>query len=205
MSSAYLYPRLRTFDDNQIIFVRPTLRSLWPWILLTLISCVVILTLAIEVPELHNFGFISFIVLPIGLFLELLRRYYNNVYTITPNSVIQVSGRLSFSVHNWRVLHKDIRAIHVSQTLLGRLMNFGTVRLYTAATDGPELCLSGVANPMLLAQKLEYLRGELVSESRFSKNCEFKVNQTVVESFENVDLRLDCESFGLSYFREMRR
>lgn len=89
--------------------------------------------------------------------LEILHRVYNSKYEITKQHAIQHTGILSLVYNKVTVNLEDIRDIKVHQTLLGRLLNFGTVTLSTAAEAYEEVAFSGIKNPKFIAEILKGL------------------------------------------------
>ncbi len=96
--------------------------------------------------------------LPIGIILEIVRRYYNDLYILGRDRITHYKGRISFYYSTPSIKCLDLRAIGVNQGLLGRIFDFGDVSLATAGHEGPELTLSGIRAPDELALIIEELR-----------------------------------------------
>lgn len=148
---------LLTQEKKQPFVFRRSFRSSYGLIFLALALGVLVIKVLSSWTE---FGFFSRIlaILPIVPLLEIARRYYNDLYVITRDRVTHYAGRISlkFSVPSVRCI--DLRAITVSQGLVGRMMNFGDVSLSTAAQDGNELILTGMISPQRLATVIDNLR-----------------------------------------------
>lgn len=84
--------------------------------------------------------------------LELLRRIYNVRYTVTPTHIIQETGLLGLVYKIFTINFEDIRDIKVHQTLIGRIFNFGTVAVGTAAEGTEEIFFQGVKHPHAVAE-----------------------------------------------------
>lgn len=95
---------------------------------------------------------------PIGVVLELLRRYYNDLYIIGRDKITHYQGRISLRLATPSVRGIDLRAITVSQGILGRILDYGDVAIATAAQEGPEIILRGVRAPHELAKLIDDLR-----------------------------------------------
>lgn len=52
------------------------------------------------------------------------------------------------------VQFRHVNSVEVNKSIIGTLMNFGDVELYTASTDGSEILLKGVHNPDEVAKVL---------------------------------------------------
>lgn len=111
-----------------------------------------------HVPILGGFAFRWFALVPIGLLLELIRKYNDELYLFERDRVIHHSGILSFTYQVPAIRYFDIRAIQVNQGIVGRLLNFGDIELSTAAQDRAELTIRGVHAPLQLAAFIEEMR-----------------------------------------------
>lgn len=56
-----------------------------------------------------------------------------------------------------RIYYQNIRTVEVQQGLIGMLLNYGTVELSTAGSDGSEIVFENVANPELMQSVIEYM------------------------------------------------
>lgn len=98
--------------------------------------------------------------IPIGIFLEILRQYYNDLYVFEGDRVQRYHGRLSMNYRVPSLRYADIRAIRVRQGLLGRILNFGDIEISTAAQDIAEIAFAGVWAPRSLAALIDDLRAQ---------------------------------------------
>lgn len=112
----------------------------------------------LSLPFLGSFSLWWLTLVPILISLEFMRRYHNDLYVFEKDQVKQISGRLSLQYKIPIVKYLDIRAITVEQGLFGRLLNYGTVALGTASSEGNELEIAGIANPLHVATKIDDLR-----------------------------------------------
>lgn len=96
--------------------------------------------------------------LPLCVMLEILRRYLNDLYVIGRDKITHYQGRVSLKLATPSIRNIDLRAITVSQGILGRMLDFGEVALATAAQEGPEIILRGVRSPHELAKLIDELR-----------------------------------------------
>lgn len=83
-------------------------------------------------------------------------RYGATAYEITPESVVARHGIISRNVTRIRIA--DIRTLSLRQSLLGRLLNYGSVLIGTADTGGTELTMRDVTSPSALVELIESLR-----------------------------------------------
>lgn len=56
------------------------------------------------------------------------------------------------------VLHRDVRNIRVEQTLWERIRGIGTLAIYTASDDEPEVCMTGVPHPHRVRKVIDMYR-----------------------------------------------
>ena len=113
--------------------------------------------------------------------LEIVRRYYNDVYIVGRDKVTHYRGRISLKFATPSVRNIDLRAITVNQGLLGRIVDFGDVALATAAQEGPEIIFGGVRAPHELAKLIDDLRQKSQRASFESATTE----QSVVQALQN--------------------
>lgn len=95
---------------------------------------------------------------PLGFFLSVLHYRFNNVYVLDHTNISRQEGRLSFSFRNPSIRYVDIKGVTVYQTFWGRILDFGSLELGTAASDGNELTIQQVKAPYELAELIEALR-----------------------------------------------
>lgn len=152
-----------------------------PRSMLGLISCACISALLVTLiffslnSELIASQFIlALYLIPLGFAIESLRRYHDDLYIFEHERIIHKGGRLSLQYSVPSIRYIDIRAITVSQSIYGRIFDYGSVELNTAAEDASELVLIGVRSPIELARVIENIRLELnknqPSRDPFSSN-----------------------------------
>ncbi|NDC39866.1 MAG: PH domain-containing protein, partial [Proteobacteria bacterium] len=132
--------------------------SLLGWV----VAAIILLAWHSQDMRIGTFSFGSVVrvltLVPIALVLELLRRYYNDLYMIGRDKVTHYQGRVSLRLATPSVRSIDLRAITVSQGLMGRICDYGDVALATAAQEGPEIIMVGVRSPHELAKLIDELR-----------------------------------------------
>jgi membrane protein YdbS with pleckstrin-like domain len=89
------------------------------------------------------------------LMLEIVRRYFNDLYVFGQRRIIHLHGQLSLQLQKISICYSDIREIKVRQTLLGRILNYGTVVFATAAKELEDMELRDVSHPYELAALAE--------------------------------------------------
>ena len=105
------------------------------------------------ISHIRWFGIIPFFVL-----LEIVRRYFNDLYVIGRDRITHYQGRLSLRFSIPAVRCVDLRAILVEQGIIGRIFNFGDLHVCTAAQDEAEIIIKGVLAPQELAKLIHELR-----------------------------------------------
>lgn len=111
-----------------------------------------------KIPYIGQFSFRWFALVPIGIFLELARCYYNDVYVLERERIVHHAGLLSWTYHMPSISYGDIRAIQVNQGIIGRILNFGDIELSTAAQERSELLITGIHNPREFCRIIEDMR-----------------------------------------------
>lgn len=97
-------------------------------------------------------------VFPVLMLLEIIRRYHDDLYVFHRDYIKHLGGRLSLSYSVPALNYSDIRSIWVDQDVMGRILNYGTVILGSAAEEENELWIEGVRGPQELANLVEELR-----------------------------------------------
>ena len=161
-------------QDDQVLFSFHRAK-LYSWELLTLfvllVAGVVFVNVKVANPEAVTPAWLRGLsLLPVLLFLEMVRRHYNEVTIIKANVIEHHEGKLAFAYSVPVVDYSDIREIRIDQTLMSRLLNFGDVSINTAGSDMSEMVLHGVPAPHEFKQMIERLRAQreesLVAEKR---------------------------------------
>lgn len=117
--------------------------------------------------------------LPVSIFLETIRRFYNDLYIFESHMITHHKGRLSLKYSVPVVKYAHIRAIAIKQSLLGRLLDYGDISFGTASEEGNELIAIGIRDPKGLAKVVDYLRVDI---ERLSKE---KI-ETIHEKAQNI-------------------
>ena len=97
-------------------------------------------------------------VIPLGILLEVMRRYHDDLYAFYDNRIVHQNGRLSLSYTVPAVRYVDIRAITVSQGIMARILDYGDIYVGTAAQEGDELVMTGIRSPREISKILDDLR-----------------------------------------------
>lgn len=142
-----------------------------PRSMLGLISCAgisgIVVTLILfsaglgDTPMMASRLLFALYIIPLALAIESLRQYHDDLYIFERERIIHKGGRLSLQYSVPSIRYIDIRAITVNQSIYGRIFDYGSVELNTAAEDTSELVLSGVRAPIQLARVIEDIRLEL--------------------------------------------
>ena len=121
------------------------------------------------------FGGISFrwtAIVPIGMLLELTRRYNDNMYIFERDRITHHAGLLSLTYHVPAIRYSDIRAIQVRQGIMGRILNYGDIELCTSAQEKAELTLRGVHAPLALSGFIQEMRAWHFGDGHFDRRVE---------------------------------
>ena len=93
--------------------------------------------------------------------LVIVWKYFNDLYVFGRVRIIHFSGRLSFRFRRVSICYEDVREIRVQQGLLGRLLNFGTLKFSTAGGDEDEIIFADIQHPRdlsIYAQRIMLLK-----------------------------------------------
>lgn len=112
---------------------------------------------------------ISFIIFIITVFLMVsaVLRWYTHYYYFTENEIVYKTGVLGFSEKS--VLFKEVESVNVNLSLLGRILNFGTIAI-SGDTAASTMTLTNVAKPRELGEKIEDLTAVNLKLKKLSNN-----------------------------------
>ncbi|MCB0338393.1 MAG: PH domain-containing protein [Bdellovibrionales bacterium] len=135
------------------VVVRPSLVNLLISALPTLTILTVALVLGEELiiskkwqPYIRSMTHLAQILILIGL----IRRYFDDLYVLHRRGMIRFKGRVSLQYGVTHIRYANIRELAIEQNLLGRMLDYGTIKVGTAATDHYELVLTQVPSPHFL-------------------------------------------------------
>lgn len=90
--------------------------------------------------------------IPIGIFLKVVIARYDVRYVLDEKGIEARVGIMSVTQRVNRIRYEDIRGVNSKQTVLGRILNYGTVEIDTPATEGVEIIMKGVASPAMIKE-----------------------------------------------------
>ncbi|MBX7144143.1 MAG: PH domain-containing protein [Oligoflexia bacterium] len=159
-------------DKNRLLEVRRSLLSIIPNIVYFLISLGIVGLLEYyfydvempDVPVIRHLSLRWLAIIPIIFLLEVFRRYHNDLYIFADHRLTHLEGRLSLSYSVPMINYSDVRAIVVDQDIFGRILDYGTIAIGTAAVDGNELIMHGVRAPVELASIVDEFRNHSKSQ-----------------------------------------
>lgn len=150
-------------DPETLLVLTPSYRSFLSLMIIWLFSVLVVLLVSIAVYR-SPYSFINTLpvrwlaLIPLALLLEIIRRKYNQAYIFGIDKATQKIGRLWIAYEETVIEYGDVRSINVVQSFWGRVFNFGTVEISTAAQEDSELQLEGMINPEQLAALVDRMR-----------------------------------------------
>lgn len=184
------YPPFReiieTADREQLLSVKRSLRSIIPNIFYFLCATAVVGVLEyylydVAMPDLPIIRHLSIrwlAIIPIVFLLEIVRRYHDDLYIFGEHRLTHLEGRLSLSYSVPMINYSDVRAITVQQDIFGRILDYGTLQIGTAAVEGNEVTIAGVRSPVELAAIIDEFR--TYSKSRRSDEQKDESNESVI-------------------------
>lgn len=111
-----------------------------------------------SIPIMGGLSFRWLALIPIGMLLEIIRKYNDNLYVLERDRIVHHFGLLSLRYKVPAIRYFDIRAMKINQGILGRILNFGDIELSTSAQENSEIMLIGVHAPRALAAFIEEMR-----------------------------------------------
>jgi len=100
--------------------------------------------------------------LPVIVFFWLIHRVLDTRYVIRQDSLIAIDGLASFSRKTKEIYFYKVRAISVEQSILGRILNYGNVRVVVLMDEQNDVILKDVRGPYhyksVIERRLQILR-----------------------------------------------
>lgn len=124
-----------------------------------------------------SFGFLWFV--PLFILANVAIQIYDLSYALDGEGITSVKGVLSLYKHKSSVRYEDIRSLEVTQSIMGRILGFGTVEIGTAASSGIEIIMEGVAGPIKLLKQIESgrdIQEQPAPEKRLAANARIEDN-----------------------------
>jgi len=130
--------------------------SLWNFFVLY-VAIVVLLLAMIGANNAGSTMGIVYILLVIAYFIiRILITYYGTELVLTDSRLIYKRGFISR--YTSEMNYKKIESIHVAQSILGRLLNYGTIRISGVGSD--DILIRGIAAPIAFRKKFSDLTDE---------------------------------------------
>lgn len=76
-------------------------------------------------------------------------------HDIKCHHLLSVNGIFSINKEQVEIPFEDIMGVRISQSLLDRLLNIGTILAWTAVADRPEIVMHGIGNPQYFAKLIQ--------------------------------------------------
>ena len=111
-----------------------------------------------SIPVLSSLSVHILILVPIGIVVETVRKYHDDLYLFDKRRITHKGGRLSLRYNVPVIKYAHIRAIRVTQSVIGRILDYGDVELNTAAKHDSEIMIAGVRAPDELAKLIDQVR-----------------------------------------------
>lgn len=154
-----LSPSVGRIDGNNIIFTQSWLNQLG-LLFATLLLSAGVVYLGMEFPEYsfapvtigeQTWGVPVLGLIPLVLLLKATFRIYNERFVLTPEYLIDVTGRLSWRERSVRLEYGRIQEIEISQTILQRILGLGDVVLVPiAGVFTSSMSMNGLRNPRIV-------------------------------------------------------
>lgn len=106
---------------------------------------------------------------------DLIARIYNVRYVLNRRGLEAREGIISLNQYITAIRFEDIRLIEVDQNLVGRFLNYGNVRIGTAATGEAEIVMHGVEAPREIQSLVQAERDRRQQVQDLAHNTESEV------------------------------
>ncbi len=155
------YPDLETLvsqnDEKVVLEVYRSYLSILSDMAVFVIAMIIVIALNLLFPSIRDhLRWLS--IVPVVLFLNIFRTYFNDVIHIELHKLTQYHGRLALSYGMPSVRYLDIRALKVRQDILGRIFDYGDLQIGTPGQEGWEITIHGVRAPNELSMLIDELR-----------------------------------------------
>lgn len=85
--------------------------------------------------------------------ISILLHLYNKTYFIGPKGIEYTTGILSRE--NDRVEFKQVSKVKARQSFFQRVFRYGTIEIYTSASDGAEFSFDYISNPVFIESEIK--------------------------------------------------
>lgn len=113
------------------------------------------LTFFTEIVFFKNYNLLIYRIICVTFALEALRNYYNNLYLIGRRRLITLTGVLGLHYKRSSINYGDVREVKIKQSIFGRVLNYGTLKIGTASTKTHEIVFKDVHNARALRRYIE--------------------------------------------------
>lgn len=154
--------------DGENIIVRQSWLNQFPLVLVALALEVIIVYISLEFPDVAAFSFkigsatISASYLPLLPLLVIARAalyIYNERLVITPNYLIHVTGRISWSERSSRLEYSHIQEIETVETIAQRILGLGDLNILPiGAGNRQEILMKGLRHPRAVKDVIRSLK-----------------------------------------------
>lgn len=101
---------------------------------------------------LYGIFYLLFQTINVGVIIFILLDWYRRSYTIRSKDIHLQSG--VFSVKDELLQYDNMEKVHVSQTLIGRIGNFGTIEMYNPLLNQSTF-FKNIPHPRVYAEKIQ--------------------------------------------------
>lgn len=171
--------RTKLKKNEEVLYIA---RRHWIVLVPDILLCLLAITLVVYTKSIHNFevpAFIVFLILLAKFLYTILYRKYD-IWVVTDTRIIDEYGVLS---HNFKENPLDkINNVNVFQGIIGRLFDYGTVEIQTAA-EGGDTIIENVISPRTLQDVVLTAIQNKEKDLHFSQHESIKTDR--VESFDD--------------------
>lgn len=131
----------------------------------------------------ENYSLMIYKLICISFAAEALRNHYNNLYLIGQRRLITLTGILGLHYKRSSINYNDIREVKIKQSIFGRALKYGTLKIGTASTKSHEIIFKDVHNARELRKIIENIIHEKrkgVKRTNFDFRTKPKIKETTV-------------------------
>lgn len=86
-----------------------------------------------------------------------LIRLIDSVYVIGSHHLYGISGRCSLRMRHVEVPYEDMRGVRIEQTIIERILNLGTIIVWTAAAESAAISMQRIADPEPVSDQIAHM------------------------------------------------
>jgi uncharacterized membrane protein YdbT with pleckstrin-like domain len=139
-------------DKEKIVLeIRPAFRAFLDQIIVS----VVLLILGVALAQFVHVVFLLFVALAVIILIDVWVKFASRKYRITNQRLFATTGLIARKTEEIELFR--IKDAKVDQTLLERMLGYGTITVYSSDETAPQLVMTGIGSPVDIKETLRTL------------------------------------------------